>query len=171
MRYINKYIKQSIATRQNNKCIGAPNYICPLITKNGGYFDESGYEIDHIIEYCLTQNNDITNLQALCPSCHNYKTKYFMKINRKYLIKYECKDTSFMIGKLYKELKDLIISFKNNENIISISNYINKNKICYHICQFNKKIDCSLLIKYLAKALDLDYVIDNNCKNNIFILI
>lgn len=171
MRYINKFVKKSIVDKQNNKCIGVPNYICPLLSKNGGYFDESGYEIDHIIEHCLTQNNNSINLQALCPSCHNYKTKQFMKISKKYLIKYEYKDTSYMISKLYMELKELIIILKNDVNIISISNYINENKICYHICQFNRKIDCSLLIKYLANSLNINYLLNNSCKNNIFILI
>jgi hypothetical protein len=42
---------------------------------NGGYFDESGFQIDHIVEVTHGGSNDITNLQVLCPSCHSVKTK------------------------------------------------------------------------------------------------
>ena len=52
--------------------------LLPLWEKQGGNkgsFDESGYEIDHIIEYSLTGNDSIENLQALCSMCHKTKTK------------------------------------------------------------------------------------------------
>ena len=72
------------ANNPNTKVIGLDNYKCPLWqNKNNdikGCFDESGYEIDHIIEHSLTQNDDINNLQALCKSCHTVKTNNF---NRK----------------------------------------------------------------------------------------
>jgi 5-methylcytosine-specific restriction endonuclease McrA len=38
-------------------------------------FDESGMQIDHIIEVKHGGTNEITNLQALCPCCHAVKTR------------------------------------------------------------------------------------------------
>jgi hypothetical protein len=42
---------------------------------NGGYFDESGFQIDHIVEVKHGGGNELVNLQMLCPSCHSVKTK------------------------------------------------------------------------------------------------
>jgi hypothetical protein len=77
-------IKQ-ILDRQNYKCNNhGPscinyiiNYTCPRWLLNNGYFDESGYEIDHIFEYSIGGSNDEYNLQALCPNCHRVKSKRF----------------------------------------------------------------------------------------------
>jgi hypothetical protein len=44
-----------------------------------GFFDESGYEIDHIDEFSKTHNNELSNLQLLCACCHKVKTKLFLK--------------------------------------------------------------------------------------------
>jgi uncharacterized Zn-finger protein len=52
-----------------------------------GIFDESGYEIDHVIEFSVTQNNSESNLQALCRVCHRKKTNIFMQKLRKKTIK------------------------------------------------------------------------------------
>ena len=46
---------------------------------NGGNFDDSGYEFDHIDEFSITKNNDESNIQALCPCCHSFKTRRFRK--------------------------------------------------------------------------------------------
>ena len=54
---------------------GCKGYICPLWKSNFGLFDESGLQIDHIIEVTHGGTNDISNLQALCPCCHSVKTK------------------------------------------------------------------------------------------------
>jgi 5-methylcytosine-specific restriction endonuclease McrA len=59
----------------HNPAIGCKGYICPLWKCNGGLFDESGKEIDHITEVSLGGNNELSNLQVLCPSCHSVKTK------------------------------------------------------------------------------------------------
>ena len=85
--------KKEVAGIQYYKCANTPtskldkleNYKCPLwnCEVNKGSFDKSGYAIDHIIEYSLTKNNDVTNLQALCPSCHAVKTKKFMQVKNK----------------------------------------------------------------------------------------
>lgn len=90
-RYISKKIKNIILKKQNYKCANSPfkpalnlkGYHCKLWKYQGGDFDEAGYEFDHIDEYCLTKNNDISNLQALCPDCHSVKTKRFLKQNKR----------------------------------------------------------------------------------------
>ena len=91
-RKVTNSVKKQVAGKQYNKCANNPNikiiglgdYKCPLWqNKNDdikGCFDESGYEIDHIIEHSLTQNDNIDNLQALCKLCHTVKTNNF---NRK----------------------------------------------------------------------------------------
>ena len=54
---------------------GCKDYICPMWKCNGGLFDESGKEIDHIIEVTQNGTNELSNLQVLCPCCHSVKTK------------------------------------------------------------------------------------------------
>lgn len=86
-KYISNKIKEKVVVNQNNKCANKPlnpainlkGYMCLLWYCNDGNFDESGYQIDHIIEHCDEMNNSIENLQALCPNCHSVKTKRFMK--------------------------------------------------------------------------------------------
>lgn len=87
MRKVSVAQKKFVAGRQNYKCANNPeiqlfkiqNYKCPLWRNNGdGSFDEAGYEIDHIEEYSISQNNNMDNLQALCLSCHKVKTKQFL---------------------------------------------------------------------------------------------
>jgi len=82
--------KKNIAGKQYYKCANEPgfnlkglkNFQCPLWEnkniKKQGCFNESGYEIDHIIEHCLTKNDEDDNLQALCKMCHSVKTKRFL---------------------------------------------------------------------------------------------
>ena len=88
-RNISESKKKRIAGKQFYKCANKPdvnilnleNYTCPLWAKQGnieGSFDESGYEIDHNIEYSVSHDNSEENLQALCKSCHSVKTKRFM---------------------------------------------------------------------------------------------
>jgi hypothetical protein len=85
-------MKKMVAGNQYYKCNNEPNsnlkgldnYKCPLWEKGGknaGSFDATGYEIDHIIEWSVTKNDNIDNLQALCIMCHKYKTKKFMMDN------------------------------------------------------------------------------------------
>jgi len=68
---------------RSNQCANIPNlfalgckdYICPMWKSNSGFFDESGFQIDHIVEVTHGGGNTIDNLQLLCPSCHAVKTK------------------------------------------------------------------------------------------------
>ena len=84
-------IKQQILDKQENKCanslynpaINLSDYQCLLWKYENGYFDESGYDIDHIDEVSRTKDNGLDNLQALCHNCHAVKTKKF-KVNKTY---------------------------------------------------------------------------------------
>ena len=78
-RRITESVKKTIAGKQNYKCAASiPGYQCPLYRRNGdGIFDESGYEIDHIEEFSINNNESDGNLQALCLMCHMVKTKRF----------------------------------------------------------------------------------------------
>jgi hypothetical protein len=85
-RYVSDTTKYKIITRQNFTCANKPgsnlksldDYLCPMWKNNNGLPDENGFEIDHIEEFAISQNNDISNLQALCVSCHKFKTKKFI---------------------------------------------------------------------------------------------
>jgi hypothetical protein len=86
-------VKRKVDGRQFYKCANSPEnnvkglggYKCPMWLRNmdKGSFDENGCEIDHKIEYCITQDNSINNLQALCRACHKVKTKLFNKSRQK----------------------------------------------------------------------------------------
>lgn len=89
LRKLTEAKKKFIAGRQKYMCANQPlsklkyleDYECPLWSSNNGKFgnfDESGYEIDHIIEHSITTNDCENNLQALCKSCHSVKTKKFL---------------------------------------------------------------------------------------------
>ena len=80
--------KKFVAANQHFKCNNKPgvilaglgNYECPL-WKGGdhkGTFDISGYDIDHVVEWSISKDDSLDNLQALCISCHKVKTKKFM---------------------------------------------------------------------------------------------
>lgn len=84
-KYISIFVKNHILQQQNYKCANTiKNYKCLLWTTNNGFFDEAGYEFDHIDEFCLTSNNTLNNIQALCPNCHAVKTKRFMNNKKKF---------------------------------------------------------------------------------------
>lgn len=71
-------IRNKISLLQDNTCVGwkyADGWNCPM---SGAQWDASGFDIDHIIEKSWTQCDDISNLQALCKSCHSVKTKQYM---------------------------------------------------------------------------------------------
>jgi len=67
--------RKTCANIPNKFAPGCRNYICPIWKSNGGYFDESGFQIDHIIEVTHGGTNELSNLQVLCPCCHSVKTK------------------------------------------------------------------------------------------------
>ena len=96
-RTVTEAIKKRVAGKQSYKCANKPGiiikgiegYICPLWNSSGenrGSFDESGYQIDHIIEHCLTQNDNEDNLQALCIHVIKLKLRDLRQIERKGII-------------------------------------------------------------------------------------
>ena len=74
-------LRNQCANHPGNPAPGCKNYICPMWRTNNGYFDESGKQIDHIVEVTHGGTNDLSNLQALCPCCHAVKTKRCAKQN------------------------------------------------------------------------------------------
>ena len=63
------------ANYPHNQAPGCKGYMCPMWLTHGGVFDESGFQIDHIVEVKHGGTNELLNLQMLCPSCHAVKTK------------------------------------------------------------------------------------------------
>lgn len=92
-RNVSDSTKKLVAGKQRYKCANKPGnnlkgldgYNCVLWNKSDGSFDQAGYEIDHITELSISNNNSIENLQALCVSCHRVKTKYFLRDKSKKL--------------------------------------------------------------------------------------
>ena len=90
-RYISQKTKKEVLLKQNNKCANNPlypainlsDYACLLWKYEFGFFDMAGYQFDHIDEYSKYGNNEINNIQALCPSCHCVKTRKFLN-NKKF---------------------------------------------------------------------------------------
>lgn len=93
-RKVSESTKKQVAGRQRFRCATVPNYACPLRNEP---FDEAGYDIDHIVELRNGGSNDITNLQALCPTCHRVKTS---------------RNTAVSIEKQQTGYKDIIINGK-----------------------------------------------------------
>ena len=107
-RKVTESVKKSIAVKQNFKCANfpgsniIPDYECVYHKYRSGVFDESGYEIDHIIEFAETQDDfdpgaylqfyqpfvseiqydKVSNLHALCIPCHHVKTTHFNRVKR-----------------------------------------------------------------------------------------
>ena len=93
-RKVSGALKMKVAGRQHFRCanepgsnlVGLEKYDCISWKlddgNNKGYFDEAGYEIDHIIEHSISHDDREENLQALCKTCHSVKTKRFL-MNRK----------------------------------------------------------------------------------------
>ena len=73
--------RKQCANNPSNHAPGCASYYCPLWKSNNGYFDESGREIDHIVEVKHGGTNELSNLQVLCPCCHSVKTKRCAKQN------------------------------------------------------------------------------------------
>ena len=91
-KYIPVAIERQLVFNQDNKCansvdkpaLNLADYTCGLWILYNGYFDNAGYEIDHINERCITGNDSIENLQLLCPNCHSVKSKKFAHNKNKF---------------------------------------------------------------------------------------
>ena len=135
-RKVSVAMKKRVAGRQNYQCAnklnvqlkGIENYKCPFWRNKGsGNFDESGYDIDHIIELSESGNNDQSNLQALCINCHRVKTSRFMTIKKSYKKVYKSKKKYKKISKVnyFDEQKKDIIVPKIKDNLFTENNIFN----------------------------------------------
>ena len=112
-RNISEKIKKQIAGKQRYRCNNRPEstlrnlegFSCPLWENSDdpGIFDESGYDIDHIVEFSLTMDNSNDNLQALCKVCHKEKTRRFLT-KKTVSAKVKVKNRTFVRDKLGKFL-------------------------------------------------------------------
>ncbi len=171
-RKVTESMKKNIAGKQRYLCannpdvvlIGLENYECPLWrqydnekTRPVGSFDESGYEIDHIIEYSINQDDGENNLQALCLSCHSVKTKGFMR-KRKDKIddkKYVVKNPEIMT-----EHGKALMKIIGQENIIE---YIITNSCKMH------DIPCVLQSEYICKEIMMMCINEIKCVPEIYL--
>jgi hypothetical protein len=151
--------KGLIAGKQNYKCANKPgnklnrftDYSCPFWKLNEGSFDHSGYEIDHINEFCESGDDDESNLQALCPCCHRVKTRSFMSErakNRKCTKSKTDMDKPDNLGD--KDIDDKDIYNESDEN----NNFNNGSDKCSDVN------DC------LDKSNDINDCSDKECNHN-----
>lgn len=163
--------KKLIAGKQTYKCENSPtnkysmlnDYKCPLWLREGdGSFDEAGYEIDHIMEFCLSKNCNQDNLQALCMSCHTVKTKRFNIIRRKINTEYEiehidavntyihCREVIKKLITLYNNYKFYVGTTRNLTQILENSKC---NKL-YILCKISNNNDKKFIIKKIREKYD-----------------
>jgi HNH endonuclease len=141
VRKLSEAQKKLIAGAQSYKCANSPdkslrgieNFKCPQWMKPGiykGSFDESGYDIDHILEFSAGGTDDDDNLQALCKSCHSVKTKRFM-VKHVGEVEYVIRDDNI------KQLCDIDATTRIEDQLIAIDesvfnfNNLLKKKKCY----------------------------------------
>jgi len=104
--------RDQCANNPNSFAPGCKGYICLLWKNDNGYFDESGKEIDHIVEVTHGGTNDISNLQVLCPNCHSVKTKRCAKQL------WDFTSTEIDTGRSYMEIDQKSIKKRKIEVII-----------------------------------------------------
>lgn len=162
-RNIPSKLRSKIVGKQRYRCNNRPgvelrnlkNFECKLWKDEEylGSFDENGYEIDHIVEYVLTQDDSEENLQALCVNCHREKTKRFMK--QRYV-----KRTATKAKKIEK-----IFSCEKCSKSFTSQNGLN-----YHtrnnVCETMGKYICQYCDKHLSSSYSL-YRHKKTCKKRI----
>jgi len=148
-RKVTESVKKSIAAKQDFKCANfpgsniIPDYECVYHKCRSGTFDESGYEIDHIIEFSETQDDKVSNLQALCLPCHRVKTTRFNREKRKSKTKTKTKgksktkSTNFKIKLENSEYSSLCIKSESEK----IGNFVIPNSSGFKIISGGLKID------------------------------
>lgn len=90
--------KEYILRKQNHKC-----------KKCSVFLDV--YDIDHIVPYRIHQVHKLSNLQALCPTCHARKTRSELKDLKRFI---QCEKTpSFRLCWCCKKVVSSYFGFKN----------------------------------------------------------
>lgn len=62
-RKLSETIKKTVAYNQSYTCKHCSCLLPPT------------FEVDHIVPHSITQDDEVSNLQALCPNCHSLKTQ------------------------------------------------------------------------------------------------
>ena len=188
-RNVSESTKKKVAGKQWFKCANRPNsklkrienHLCPLWAidgENKGNFNDDGYHIDHIDELCVSGNNDITNLQALCKTCHSVKTRNFMQIhkrrrkNNNHVIEIsvanvdsiDVKDMSKDNGDDKNDNNDIEDVDKDNNDIENVNNDIENVRADVDVRIFK----CSTCDKEFKSQQNLNYHVEKNaCKEYI----
>ena len=103
-------LRKQCANNPSDQAPGCSSYYCPLWgSMRNGFFDESGFQIDHIVEVKHGGTNDISNLQLLCPCCHAVKTKRCARQ------KWDFTSPEIDFGRAYMETSDRKKRRRNSE--------------------------------------------------------
>ena len=149
-RNISNSVKMGIAHRQNYTCANFINntiidYKCPM---NGKRFDQSGFDVDHIVEFSITQDNSLSNLQALCLLCHRVKTNRFVGNRKKRVAVISKPETNTM----YMKLPDVLPETKVELPVLPLEPRRTFNLLGYNMCtvckEFNDKNSFKLCCDY-----------------------
>ena len=152
-KYVSPKIKLQIVAKQNYKCNNKPGrtlrnltgFDCPVWKRkdNPGTFDEYGYEIDHIMEFSLTKNNSMENLQALCKKCHAEKTRQYMTGNERPSKNKSRKSNivkNIKILKVVKSTKSARSEITENNDLIEDNDLIENNEL-FDECELIETIE------------------------------
>ena len=90
--------RKAIGITIMKKLIASQNYNCKKCQNILPYT----FQIDHIIPWSISKNNDIKNLQALCSNCHSIKTQKDNQIIREH--KQNTKNTQNTKNKILKDI-------------------------------------------------------------------
>ena len=133
---------------------------------NGGSFDQSGYDIDHIKEFSISHDDEIKNLQALCRSCHLVKTMIFLQHkNKKHKQSNNNEAKLDTEDILEAELKDEDVFESDSEDISINSSDSDSSDISNNEMIIKSVFKCDKCDKIFNQKAHLSYHIKNNaCK-------
>ena len=144
---IRESVKKEICYRQSYKCAKCSTLLPPSL------------QIDHIIPYSISQNNDQDNLQVLCPNCHSLKSqKEILRISQYKKILKNCSDndklcwfcleTYTSLHHCNKTLKDIPFLMKAHQDIKT-----SFEEMCEKYKYVKRDVDVGLMKKILPSSL------------------
>ena len=170
---IRESVKKEVSYRQSYKCYKCFELLPPT------------FQIDHIIPWCISNNDDEENLQALCANCHSHKTqKETMRIIQYKRILSECpKDvtlcwfcvetstttTKHSCNKILKDIPRLVKSqceIKTSfEEMCNRYKYIKKeefedNILKIKVALYSNSIYVDHVIVKFTDELDINHIVD-----------